>query len=214
MKKNIYPLLLLLCILIGSCQEHIDFDNVTDYQIGDIVVKNGSIIPYNQYMVKSRDDAMAVIYITQHEIPELPSKALAIYIRELPYCTFSDTTKNYGCSTDTTAYNGYENTLKLRTSSSSSLVDRISYILPDLQNAFLPSVAEIRPLHKSFNLINTVLESVNGDPINANSPYCWYWTSTEINALDAYTYSPVSDLLLPSEKPIPYSVRPVFNVNY
>lgn len=201
-------------MLLASCQEHIDYEGITDYEVGDIVIRNGAIIPYNQYMEQKRNDAMAVVYVTQRDVADLPSKAMAIYIGELTYCTFSDTLTSLGCSTDTAAYNGYENTLKLRSSSSSGIGDRINHILPDLQNAFIPSVAEIIPLHQSIHQVNAVLESIKGTTIKTESPKCWYWTSTEINVLDAYTYSPISDLLLPSEKTNAYYVRPVFKINY
>ena len=201
-------------MLLASCQEHIDYEGITDYEVGDIVIRNGAIIPYNQYMEQKRNDAMAVVYVTQRDVADLPSKALAIYIGELTYCTFSDTLTSLGCSTDTAAYNGYENTLKLRTSSGSALGNQMNFILPDNHNAFIPSVAEILPLHSSIAKVNAVLKSVGGTAIKTDSPDCWYWTSTEMNVLDAYTYSPTSNLLLPAVKTLPYSARPIFKVNY
>lgn len=212
--KKIFYLAILISVACASCQEHIEIDGITDYAVGDIVLQNGSIMPYNKYIVSDRNDAMAVIYVTQREVVDLPSKALAIFIDELTQCSFGDTLIIYGCSTDTASYNGYENTLKLRTSSGSQLGDRMNYILPDFQNAFIPSVAEILPLHPVINQVNDVLESINGTAIKTESPDCWYWTSTEMNVLDAYTYSPTSDLLLPAVKTLTYSARPIFKVNY
>ena len=110
-------------------------------------------------------------------------------VQRLTYITWSGTSTTVGTSTDKTDWKGYSNTLKIKETAQNdiatypilkTLLDHENgYKAPDNSSGwFLPSIGQLEHLANS---------GILGDLSDQNYNY-YYWSSTEVNAQNAYIY--------------------------
>lgn len=211
-------ILLFATVLFVSCDigsdEHISYYSDSEkYHIGDIYCSNGAVVTLDQYIEDSLNNGVGVVYATQKNVSSLPCKALIVY-KDLISSTYyykGEENATLGCSTDTATYDGFSNTYILSGSfgeMASSGLGLSSQSISSVtgQHLIIPSVAEMKLLNRSscWTKVNTSLQAIGGFEFDTALENSWFWTSTEINSLDSYTYSPLQDMLMPTSKDCKY----------
>ena len=83
------------------------------------------------------------------------------------------------------------------------------------QSAYIPSVAEIRLLHAAKETVNEYIRKCGGDVIPDNPDECWYWTSTEVEGMEAdkaWLFSLASGALQETPKEQSHKIRPIITL--
>jgi hypothetical protein len=120
---------------------------------------------------------------------------LAVGLHELAPVEFSDTLGvAQGTSADTETKDGNANTFALYSNKKaySPLADAVFSIWRYGQSAYIPSVAEMRLLYASLDIVNPMIVRCGGQPVNRQDAGCWYWTSSEVSgqaSAKAWLYS-------------------------
>lgn len=214
MKKILFSLAALV-LTLASCDEHeaVVIDN--SLHVGDVVCSNGQILSLDRYEASEQNlTAIAVVYdVDENDQRYNGARGYAVMLREVNPAVYSDSIPcSLGASTDTAAYNGFDNTYKLRTSGHSPLSESIAVLMPTYESAVVPSVAEMKRLFYAKQTINPVLKALGGDILPDVATQCHYWTSTETNDLQAYTLAVGADLrpmTLTADKDRYYPTRPI-----
>ena len=84
------------------------------------------------------------------------------------------------------------------------------------QSAYVPSVAQMRLLYASREVVNPYIEQCGGVSIPDNANECWYWTSTEVAGQEiakAWLYSTGSGAIQETPKWQAHKVRPIITLN-
>ena len=84
------------------------------------------------------------------------------------------------------------------------------------QSAYVPSVAQMRLLYASREVVNPYIERCGGVSIPDSANECWYWTSTEVAGQEtakAWLYSTGSSAIQETPKWQAHKVRPIITLN-
>lgn len=214
MKKILFTLLTLAAGLLSSCDEHkFDAENV-GVQPRHVLCSDGKTHTLSECRLLGKTPVAAVFYINTEG--KTDGIGYAVYLWDIPSGAFSEATGvKQNTSADVEAYDGESNTYQLYSAkaAASPIAESVFSLLPHGQQAFVPSVAEMRLLFEAKELVNPIITECGGDPIKGG----WYWTSTEVQGQEttsAWLYSMESGLYLSTPKSLPHSVRPIVTLRY
>ena len=163
-----------------SCDDHEAIDK--NIYVGHVLCSDGHVTSYEECQ-KQGKEPVAVVFYTSRETTE-DGDGLAIGLREIPAVAFSDTLGvNQGTSTDTDSKCGNANTFALYSNNKaeSPLAEEVFSVWRYGQSAYIPSVAEMRLLYASLDIVNPMIVRCGGQPVNRHDAGCWYWTSSEVS---------------------------------
>ena len=174
-----------------SCDDHEAID--TNIYVGNVLCSDGHVASYEECQRQCKEP-VAVVFYTSKEATDV-GEGLAVGLRELPLVAFSDTLGvNQGTSTDTDSKCGNSNTFALYSNNKaeSPLAQEVFAIWRYGQSAYIPSVAEMRLLYASLDIVNPMIVRCGGEPVSRQNKGCWYWTSSEVEgqaSAKAWLYS-------------------------
>lgn len=198
----------LMMMAITSCDEHRDFPD-TVMKTCDILCTDGKVVRFEDVESQGKKPIAVVFHINQSD--QLPGTGYAVYLRDVSYTAYSDTTGvKQNTSADTSAYDGNANTYAMYASDVSPAADEVFAMWRYGQSAYIPSVAEIRLLYAAKDAVNEYIRKCGGDVIPDNPDECWYWTSTEVKGMEAdkaWLYSLASGALQETPKEQSHKIR-------
>ena len=216
MKMNIILLpLLLVMMLLTSCDEHRDFPD-TAMKVCDIVCTDGEVLPLAQYK-ESGKEAIAVVYHISHAETE-PGHGYAVYLWDIGTAAFADSLGiRQGTSADPSAMDGNANTYALYTckDTGSPMAKNVFAMWRYGQSAYVPSAAQMRQLKAARAKINPIIAMCGGTPLPEDEAEGWYWTSTEVKGQEtakAWLYSLSSGAMQETPKNQAHRVRPIITI--
>lgn len=174
-----------------SCDDHEAIDK--NIYVGHVLCSDGHVTSYEECQ-KQGKEPVAVVFYTSRETTE-DGDGLAIGLREISAVAFSDTLGvNQGTSTDTDSKCGNANTFALYSNNKaeSPLAEEVFSVWRYGQSAYIPSVAEMRLLYASLDIVNPMIVRCGGQPVHRHDAGCWYWTSSEVSgqaSAKAWLYS-------------------------
>ena len=174
-----------------SCDDHEAIDK--NIYVGHVLCSDGHVTSYEECQ-KQGKEPVAVVFYTSRETTE-DGDGLAIGLREISAVAFSDTLGvNQGTSTDTDSKCGNANTFALYSNNKaeSPLAEEVFSVWRYGQSAYIPSVAEMRLLYATLDIVNPIIVRCGGQPVNRHDVGCWYWTSSEVSgqaSAKAWLYS-------------------------
>ena len=174
-----------------SCDDHEAIDK--NIYVGHVLCSDGHVTSYEECQ-KQGKEPVAVVFYTSRETAE-DGDGLAIGLREISAVAFSDTLGvNQGTSTDTDSKCGNANTFALYSNNKaeSPLAEEVFSVWRYGQSAYIPSIAEMRLLYATLDIVNPIIVRCGGQPVNRHDVGCWYWTSSEVSgqaSAKAWLYS-------------------------
>lgn len=203
----------LMLMAITSCDEHREFPD-TAMKTCDILCTDGKVVRFEDVERQGKKPIAVVFHINQSDL--LPGTGYAVYLWDVPYTAFSDTTGvKQNTSADTTAFDGNANTYAMYASGISPAAKAVFDLWRYGQSAYLPSVAEIRLLYAAKDAVNEYIRRCGGDVIPDTPDECWYWTSTEVEGMEAdkaWLFSLASGALQETPKEQSHKIRPVITL--
>ncbi len=220
--KNMGLIMLTLIALnslwITSCEEHQDYPD-TSIKVGDVLCTDGSIESLSKVKDLSLTPIGVVFYVNQSGIAL--GSGYAVSLEDLPskYSLADTLGVAQGTSANVDSYDGNSNTYALY--SSSKAPSRAAIALFDYwqygQSAFIPSVAELRLLYASLDIINPVIIELGGAPLLSEAEETWYWSSTEVSTQEdnkAWLFSFSSGAIHETPKNEAHKIRPIITLWY
>ena len=192
-----------------SCDDHEAIDK--NIYVGHVLCSDGHVTSYEECQ-KQGKEPVAVVFYTSRETTE-DGDGLAIGLREIPAVAFSDTLGvNQGTSTDTDSKCGNANTFALYSNNKaeSPLAEEVFSVWRYGQSAYIPSVAEMRLLYATLDIVNPIIVRCGGQPVNRHDAGCWYWTSSEVSgqaSAKAWLYSLGTGAIQETPKTEPHPAR-------
>lgn len=174
-----------------SCDDHEAIDK--NIYVGHVLCSDGHVASYEECQ-KQGKEPVAVVFYTSRATTE-DGDGLAIGLREISAVAFSDTLGvNQGTSTDTDSKCGNANTFALYSNNKaeSPLAEEVFSVWRYGQSAYIPSVAEMRLLYATLDIVNPIIVRCGGQPVHRQDACCWYWTSSEVSgqaSAKAWLYS-------------------------
>lgn len=216
---NHISFLFLLTLFIGlvcSCDDHEAID--ANIYPGHVVTTDHKIMSLSDF--RSRGNVRAEGVVFSVATPDHPM--LVVLLDEIERCQYADSLFVQTTSADETAYDGFENTVKMqnsfdmKTMHGSPLGSRVIDYQSNGQSAYIPSVAEMNVLFASLSQVNPTLKALGGTPVTVSDD-CWYWTSTEVSANAAnqsWLYSTASGSYQATLKTEYHRARPITCIYY
>lgn len=179
MKKIFTAALLLVATLFSSClDEHIDPVDLS-LKVGNIYCEDGSIYPYDYYVMQ---DSPAAGVVTSVGSKEDGYRALVVALDDAGYESFLNQTISeiQGVSSKLDTFDGKENTASLlyavvndSTLVPGSAILCSTYMAGGAATWHLPSVAEFRTVADNYAVVTRSLDKVKAQPLGNR-----YQTST------------------------------------
>lgn len=211
-------IILISSFIISSCTKHEEPID-TSFQVGNILLANGSVVHPSQYDCE-KDNAIGVVFWCNDGSKDNNDKGYAVAIRDLGEGLLIDSNDNIAnVSEDENKFDGLSNTVSIVQFARKDSIDcaaaemAINYN-PGMSGWYIGSVAQQKEISKnkykvydSFNLIKNS-ESFSG----------WYWTSTEngsgqeTSQIAAYTISLENGSVTSSNKKDKYKIRPIITI--
>lgn len=205
-----------LALMLVSCDGHQDFPD-TSMKIGHVVCTDGQVMDYDN-AVSLGKEPIAVVYHINND-SDVQGRGLAVYLHEMPQYALTDSLGvAQGTSSDYSALDGNANTFAMianttvNSPAAQALLDMWKYG----QSAYIPSVAELRLLFQSKQVVNPVIEKCGGEAITDDSANGWVWTSTEVagqETFKAWLYSLASGAAQETPKDQAHKLRPIITIN-
>lgn len=203
-------------ICMAGCDEHRELPD-TAMKAGHVLCTDGRTMSYEAYQHSGKEAIAVVFYLNQDET--IAGKGYAVYLHDLAPEAFADSTGvAQGTSADLSGMDGNENTFALYDTEevSSPMAKSVFELWRYGQSAYVPSVAQMRLLYASKEIINPCIEACGGDPLPDTAGDCWYWTSTEVEGQEtakAWLYSTGSGAIQETPKQQAHKIRPVITIN-
>lgn len=216
MKKILSMMMAATAILFTSCDDHKDFPD-TAMKVGHILCTDGKVLPFEQYEQSGKTAIAVVFHINQNE--DIEGNGYAVYLDDIAPEAFADSIGvAQGTSASLTAYDGNTNTFALYDTRdvSSPLAEKVFDLWRYGQNAYIPSVAQMRLLYQARYAINPYIVKCGGTPIPDDENDCWYWTSTEVKGQEtakSWLFSLGSGAIQETPKWQAHKARPVITLN-
>ena len=172
-----------MAIAVAACDAHIEVPD-TAVRPGHVLCTDGTALSYSEYE-QSGKQAIAVVFNTDPH-GETEGDGYAVYLWDIAPQAFADSLGiEQGTSADIKAYDGNANTFALYDTreTASPMAEAVFALWRYGQSAYVPSVAQARLLYAARATVNPVIERCGGDPLSQVPNNCWYWTSTEVEAL-------------------------------
>ena len=190
---HLFKLVLFALILVvtQSCDDHEHIDK--NIHVGYVLCSDGQTVAIDD-CEKAGKEPVAVVFYTSENASET-GEGLAVGLREIYPVAFSDTLGvNQGTSADTEKKDGNGNTFTLYSNNKakSPLAEEVFAYWRYGQSAYIPSVAEMRLLYASLDIVNPMIVRCGGEPVSRQDKGCWYWTSSEVEgqaSAKAWLYS-------------------------
>lgn len=205
----------LITMLVSSCDSHEPYD--PDVHIGYILCDDHSCMDMATYNSQTGRKAVGVVFAEKTD----QHPALVVSLKETSGAFCDSLGMVNGTSGNMDKYDGFVNTTAMynsympETGHGSPIAMTMLNFHEYGQSNYIPSVAELRLLLRSINIINPIIERCGGVPINTNSD-CWYWTSTEVEenpGVQAWLCSSVNGGTLPTPKTETHKVRAILQLN-
>ena len=215
MKRPVLFVMLLSAVL-SSCDEHVQYPD-NSLCVGDIVMSDGSVLR-PAAADSSRLTPVAVVFYVNHN-EAVQGDGYAVYMSSVEALAFADSLGvKQGTSASATSHDGNENTYSMYVCSSvsSPAAERVFDMWICGQSAYVPSVAQLRLLYASLDIVNASIDRLGGQLLSVQTPSCWYWTSTEVAGQEdnkAWLYSLSSGAVQETPKTERHSLRPVITLN-
>lgn len=218
MKKALSSLLFVALLLAGLCSCHCDHKpKVLNIAVGDILCADGSFVKLNKISQATAAPVAVVFY--SNKSGDAEGLGYAVWLTDVGVGEFADIIGvEQGTSANTTAYDGNANTFALFTADGcqSPMAIGVFDMWAHGQSAYIPSVAQMRLLYRSRDIINPIIEAVGGQSIPIDGKNCWYWTSTEVDGQQshkAWLYSLGAGTSQETPKDERHKVRPIITIN-
>lgn len=196
-----------------SCDEHRDFPD-TAMKTCDILCTDGKIVRYEDMVSHGKEPIAVVFHVNQSE--DMPGTGYAVYLWDIHPEAFCDSIGvKQKTSASLTGYDGNTNTYSMYSSGCSPAASAVFDLWYYGQSAYIPSVAEMRLLYMAKGAVNEYLKLCGGDVISDNPDECWYWTSTEVEDMDAaksWLFSLASGALQETPKEQYHKIRPIITL--
>lgn len=204
---------------LSSCDSHDVLDR--NIHIGYVLLDDHTCVDTAVYNNVYRGNGRKVVGVVFSESSD-DHPALAVMLSETSgvYC---DSLMSNGTSGDVTAYDGVSNTVAMANSADGEtglshcpLAQSMLTFHSGGQSDFIASVAEMRLLSASSGIVNPVIESYGGTPIDVNSDP-WYWTSTEVSGnttVQAWLCSAVNGGIVATPKTESHKCRGIVSLYY
>lgn len=201
---------------LAACDEHRDFPD-TGMKVGHILCTDGEVMSYEDYSRSGKEAIAVVFHLNRDEA--VAGNGYAVYLHDLTPEAFADSIGiAQGTSADLAALDGNENTFALyeTTETASPMAEQVFDLWRYGQSAYVPSVAQMRLLYASREVVNPYIERCGGVSIPDSANECWYWTSTEVAGQEtakAWLYSTGSGAIQETPKWQAHKIRPIITLN-
>lgn len=196
-----------------SCHCEHDLTPPLPFKIGWIVCTDGEVISFCDY-VRSDKTGVAIVYNVNTDF-ESPIAGYAVYLNDSGTAAFADEIHEQGTSTDLWALDGNENTYALFSDGQSPLATVVFDMWTYGQSAYVPSIAQLKQIHTTLDVINPRIEAIGGDPFSEDPDECWYWSSTEVDGQQdakAWLFSMQSSAIQETPKTQEHKARAVITL--
>lgn len=216
---RLFALLFCIAVTLASCDSHEAADR--GIHVGYVLCSDHSCMSLSDFQSLGGKKAVGVVFAEKTD--EHP--ALAVGLDEYNDCFCDSVGMDNGTSGSVTAFDGFTNTVSMY--NCQGVRDNgVPFGCPIANNTYeagyfgqsmyIPSVAEMRLLCVSSNVVNNVLRSLGGVPLTIDES-CWYWTSTEVSgntANQAWLCSAPNGGIQETPKTESHRARPILQLNY
>lgn len=218
MNKKNYILSLMAAFILFGCDAHKYDAEDHGLQPKQILCSDGKTYSLRDCQTLNKKPFAVVFYKDEANITD--GAGYAVYLWDInPECFADSIGVIQKTSSDLNGYDGMGNTYELIANKEvdSPMAASVYSLLPHGQQAFIPSVAEMRLLHEARDIVNPIIKECGGDPLPIEPENSWYWTSTEVKGhetLSAWLYSLNSGLYLATLKTQEHKIRPIVMLRY
>lgn len=201
--------LLAATVMLAACNEHTETYE-PGVSVGDVVCSDGVIRSAETFAITDYTPVAVVFHASE-------GTGYAVYIHDVRATEFADSIGvSQGTSADITALDGNDNTYALfkTTAVNSPMAASVFDIWCYGQSAYVPSVAQLRLLQSSLQVVNSRIIECGGTPMDI-SGNCWYWSSTEVagqQPAKAWLVSMASGAIQETPKSQAHRVRPIITI--
>lgn len=201
--------------VLAACDEHRDFPD-DSLKAGQVLCSDGSVMDLPVAESLGRMPVAVVFHVNRDTA--VAGEGYAVWLHDMAFTAFADTLGvEQGTSADPAALDGNENTYRMYVSECGSPVASCVFDVWTFgQSAYIPSVAQMRLLRASLDVVNPVIGDCGGDSVCTVAGDCWYWTSTEVSGQQrhkAWLFSHASGAVQETPKNERHAVRPIVTIN-
>ena len=208
-----------VALSVVSCMKHSPIED-NSLKVGYIYCSDGTAISTFDYQNSNSKNAVGIVFWVNENSNLTKDKALIIALEDIPLCTWCDSLADVGVSTNMRTFDGASNTATMIVLNATTHVaadaftKSYNYARYNINNWYLPSVAEAYHIYRNQAIITAAIEGCGGTPFQ----HYWYWTSTQdgtnesATALNAMVIDFNNGKVLPSNKQNYFAVRPIISI--